>query len=515
MTAPTAQAALDELPMRLPAASSSARAAAGQPSGWLVGARPGAATARIARAHGARQSKLDTAFELPAARARAFAAELGRAGTLTYAEPNVRMRRSSAFDSTPLGWARTAIVDPGVNPPAPGNAAIAIIDDLVDKAHPDLSHVHQVNPGPVLGPHGTEVASAAAAQFDGSGVFGVFPRAPVLSFGMPLVLECADVSNAIVAAADAGARVINLSFGSPGDCTTMFFAVQFAYAAGSLVVAAAGNEFAAGNPVIYPAAYPHVLSVAAIGPNGQAANFSNENTAVDVAAPGVAVPLATPAAFDADGVVDGRTVGHGTSYSAPMVAGAAAWLATVRSTLSNGQLADVLRRSARDIGPPGYDAGTGFGLVRMAGALTAPTPARDVLEPNDGITFVDGTAFGRPDPFIWRGKGRRRLNGTVDEVEDPVDVYRIRVPRRARFRIRLRPRFGDPDLFVYSGKAKSLGDTRKIVARATRGRGKTDSVRLLNRRRARTLYVAVDVDARSGRTLDAGYQLELRRLKRR
>ncbi|MGH2840790.1 MAG: S8 family peptidase, partial [Solirubrobacteraceae bacterium] len=400
IAAPTAQAARNDLPMRLPGARS-----AGQPASWLVGARPGVATSRIAKAHGARQLKQHTVYRLPAERARAFAADLRRAGTLTYAEPNARLYRSSAFDSNPFGWSRVAIVDPGVNPPPPGNAAIAIIDDVVDKSRPDLIHVTLGTPGPVLGAHGTEVASAASGLFNGSGVFGIFPGAPTLSVGIPPDIDCGTAANAIVAAAQAGARVINLSFGGPGDCATLYVSVQIAYAAGSLVVAAAGNEFAAGNPVIYPAAYPHVLSVAAIGPNGQASEFSSENTAVDVAAPGVGIPLATPVAFDTDGSADGLTVADGTSYSAPMVAGAAAWLATARPTLTNGQLADILRRSARDLPPAGYDTGTGFGLVKMGPALAAPTPARDVLEPNDAIFFVDGTVFAKPDPFVWKGKG--------------------------------------------------------------------------------------------------------------
>ena len=516
LTSPSARAALDERPMRLPAASSAKRLAATQPSSWLVGARPTAATARIARAHGARRLKQKTVFRLPTARARAFAAELRRAGTLTYAEPNVRRRRSSAFDAQPQGGPRSAIVDPGVNPPAPGNAAIFVIDDLVDNTHPDLTHVRQLNPGPVLGPHGTMVASAAAAQLNGSRVFGVFPGAPVVSLGMPPAFTCGDSADAILAAARLDARVINLSYGGAA-CQAEFEAVQIAYAVGSLVVAAAGNEFASGNPVLFPAAYPHVLSVAALGPDLRASDFSSANAAIDVAAPGVDVPLAIPFAFDTDGVVDGTTNAAGTSFSSPMVAGSATWLATVRPKLSNGQLADVLRRSAVDVGDPGYDPHTGFGLVKMARALSFPTPARDPYEPNDAIFFVNGEVFSKPDRFVWRGKSRRRLKATIDRVEDPVDIYRIRVPKRARYAVRLRPRFGNPDLFVFRDTAKSTSQKSRRLARSTRGKNKTDSVRLTNLGgRARTLYVVVDVDddGKSG-TLDSGYRLEFQRLKRR
>jgi len=524
LAAPTAQAADDALPMRLPAISSISRAAKAQPSSWLVGARPAAATTRIAHAHGARRLRQDTAFRLPAARARAFAADLRRAGMLTYAEPNVGLRRASAVDSNPFGYARGLVVDPGLAPPPPGKAALAIIDDRVDTSLPDLAHVRQVNPGPVLGGHGTMVASAAAAQLNGSGVVGVFPGAPVLSIGLPPEIEitCGDAADAILRAAQLGARVINLSFGGPGNCTTMFIAVQAAYGLGSLVVASAGNEFAEGNPVIYPAAYPHVLSVAAIGPDGKATEFSSENAAIDVAAPGVDVPLAVPLAFDTEdrdpnGVLmppDGQTAASGTSFSSPIVAGAATWLATARPTLSNGQVGDVLRRSAIDLPPAGYDVGTGFGLVRMSRALTYPAPARDVLEPNDAIFLINGTVFSKADPYIWRGAKKRRLNGTVDRIEDPADIYRIRLPRHAAARIRLRPRSGNPNLFIFRGSAKST--TRRNLVRRSRHKGKrTDSVRFVNKaRRARTFYVAIEVAPHSG-AFDAAYRLELQRSRRR
>ena len=91
------------------------------------------------------------------------------------------------------------------------------------------------------------MASAAAGAFNGAGVLGVFPGAPILSIGLPQPTGAFDAADAILAAAAAGAKVINLSFGSAEDCTTMFGAAQIAYSKGSLVVAAAGNEFAQGN----------------------------------------------------------------------------------------------------------------------------------------------------------------------------------------------------------------------------------------------------------------------------
>ena len=433
---------------------------------------------------------------------------------LRYAEPDARLTRQSAFDADPGGYARGFVVDPGLAPPAPGAVALAVVDDLVDVSHPDLAgHTRQLNPGPILAGHGTEVASVAAGAFNGVGVLGVFPGAPVLSVGLPPEIKCFDAADAILAAANAGAKVINLSIGSVDDCATMFGAVQIAFAKGSLVVAAAGNEFAQGNPVIFPAAYPHVLSVASLDPSLRSSGFSSANAAVDVAAPGVNVPAATAGAFDPDDVIDGVTLASGTSFAAPIVSGAAAWLATVRRDLTNGQLADVLRRSARDVDSRGYDRNTGFGLVNLAAALALPPPARDIFEPNDGISFVNGDWFAKPDPYVWRGSGRRALGGTADRVEDPYDVYRIRLPARSSARIRVRPAFGDPDLFIFRSNAASIRDERDIVARSRKAPRKVEAVTIRNPGRAARRFYVVIVLGETGSGLNTAYELQFQRAK--
>lgn len=510
--------AYDERPMQLPASGGpGAAAASSEPATWLIAAQPAGAAraAAIARRFGARKLRTGAVYRVATKRARGFAAALRGAGALRYAEPDAPLTRSSALDAAAGGYARGYVVAPGLAPPAPGAAAIAVVDDRVDMSHPDLAgHTRQIDPGPVLAPHGTQVASAAAGSFNGFGVVGVFPGAPIWSVGLPPDIRCSDAAEGILTAASRGAKVINLSFGSTADCATMFGAVQIAFARGSLVVAAAGNEFGAGNPVIFPAAYPHVLSVASLDPSLRPSAFSSANAAIDVAAPGVAIPVATPGAFDTeDGVVDGVSTMSGTSFAAPIVSGAAAWLATARRDLTNGQLADVLRRSARDVPPSGYDRNTGFGLIDMGAALAEPAPARDLLEPNDGISFVDGSVFAQPDPYVWRGSGRRTLGGSVDTVEDPYDVYRIRLPRRSRARIRLRPSFGNPDLTVYRSSARSIDDTRRILTRSRRGTGRTDAVTVRNTsRHARRYYVAISLGS-SGGGLNAAYNLQFQRTR--
>jgi hypothetical protein len=497
-------------PMVLPGSSAAARSAAAHADSWLVGARPGARTAAIVRRYGARALRLDGTYRIDRDRARAFANALGQAHALVYAEPDATMRRHSAPDATPVAWARGAMVPPTLTAPVPSRA-VGVIDDFVDTTLPDLGPQTRIlnPPAAVQGPHGTEVASAASGAFNGVGVTGVFPSVPILNYGLPANITCSAAANGIQAMLDQNAAVINLSFGSAFECFTLFRAVEGAFGAGALVVAAGGNEFLQGNPPSFPASWPHVVSVAAVNQSLQPAFFSNANAAIDVSAPGQGVPVDVPVQFDADGTPDTLTLADGTSFAAPMVSGAAAWVWSVRTDLTNGQLADVLRESALDIAQPGYDPQTGFGLVSLPRALAQRTPPADPLEPNDEITFIDGSSFRRPDPYIWRGAPRPPLLASADEVEDPVDVYRIRVPAGRRVRIEARTLFGDADLYVFSGNARRLRGNG--IARSTRNGRATDRVTIRNTSRAaRRFYVAALPVSRT--TLNSVYTLRFRRL---
>jgi hypothetical protein len=416
--------------------------------------------------------------------------------------------RRSVPDLTPDAWARGVVVPSTVAPPAPA-VAVGVVDDVVDTTLPDLAAQTRVlNPAAITGSHGTEVASAVSAAANGTGVMGIFPGVPLISYGLPASITCSAAANGILAVVAQKAKVVNLSFGSATQCATLFRTVEAAYGQGALIVAAGGNEFLQGNQPSFPAAWPHVLSVAAVNQSAQPAFFSNRNAAIDIAAPGVDVPVDTPLAFDTDGTPDGVRVDSGTSFASPIVAGAAAWVWSARRQLTNGQVADVLRDSATDLGAPGYDTQTGFGLVSVPKALAAPTPIADPLEPNDGITFVDGSSFRTPDPYVWRGFPHGPLRASVDVVEDPVDVYRIRVPVRGSVLVQLRTVFGDADLFGYPGDRKTL-QGRPIAQSRRRGR-RTDSFTLDNPSGTpRRFYIVVDSE--SDTSLNSSYSLQFRR----
>ena len=99
----------------------------------------------------------------------------------------------------------------------------------------------------------------------------------------------------------------------------------------------------------------------------------------------------------------------------------------------------------------------------------------------------------------------------MDSVEDPIDVYRVRIPARTRWKALVRPqtRTGDPDLQVLRGAATSLSQRRFDAGHSDHGAGRTDAVTLTNRdAAARSMYVVVYVPDEA-RYADAPYTLEL------
>jgi hypothetical protein len=126
----------------------------------------------------------------------------------------------------------------------------------------------------------------------------------------------------------------------------------------------------------------------------------------------------------------GYSLVSGTSFSAPLVSGAAAWVWTRRPELDNTQLFEIMRRSAIDIGEPGFDNAAGYGLLNLPAALSFAAPARDPQEPNeqpDQIEpqrlFPTGTS-----PLTRPGQTSASLSARLDRSEDPSDLYRIYAP---------------------------------------------------------------------------------------
>ena len=122
------------------------------------------------------------------------------------------------------------------------------------------------------------------------------------------------MAESIVAAVDGGATVINISASSFFPTAALEAAVDYATAKDVLIVTGASNEAKSGNPKAYPAAYPPVVAVGAIGPEGARTEFSETGEFLSVVAPGQDI-----AGLSRTG--RGHVQDSGTSYAAPFVAG--------------------------------------------------------------------------------------------------------------------------------------------------------------------------------------------------
>jgi hypothetical protein len=505
-------------PMELPGEAVAASAPPAARGTWIVGARPGPAARALAARFGARHiGPAGTGgYVLSRARARAFARALG--DDLIYAQPDT-LRRPHQVAQDPLSvppdnW-RDWVVDPALVPPpvTPDSPLIALIDAQLELNHSEWpgGNVTALQEFPVTNSHGTATTSVAAAPVNGTGIAGIWPGARALNVPLPTEITCARSADRIRVAIEQRASVINMSYGSQGLCFAEYVALQVAVASGIVPVAAAGNEFAEGNPLEFPASLPHVLTVAAVGPSPEFASsfFSNANAAIDLSAPGENIMTAVPPGLDADGNPDGWERQSGTSFAAPMVAAAVAWVRAARPELTADQANQVVRLSAVDHDGDGWQPDTGFGVLNVGAALERTPPPPDPGEPNDDMVWVDGRAFGRPDRVIFQGRRAQRYTATIDVFEDPADVYRIRLRPRSRVRISADPvRTDDVDLRVYGRKARGLGSSRPLERSARRGR-RTERITLRNRsRRARVYYVSVTVQ-RNVRDLDAAYALRV------
>jgi hypothetical protein len=380
--------------------------------------------------------------------ARAIA-RVQRLHALRAVEPDrtLRTRRTPAAwpPSDPLSaqqwWVPAIRANSAVPPPA--GVTVTDVDTGLDFSHPEfaarpntLALNAQTTTGDEDESHGTAVASVIAAPENGVGIVGIYPQAALQAFDASPdeLLDHSSIINGVLAAASRHAGVINLSVGGTSRDFVFREAIAAAFAKGSLVVASAGNSGANG-PAVYPASYPHVLTVAATTEGDAPAPFSSSSNAVDIAAPGEHIPVAVPLWTSPSGYVRA----DGTSFAAPLVSGAAAWVWTARPKLDATQLFELMRRSARDVWRPGWDKDTGFGVLDIANALGFPAPTVDPQEPNDDVYLVKPNGLFRDGTAFILGSGRRSTSfrARLDATEDPEDVFRVALPPHSRLRVQV------------------------------------------------------------------------------
>lgn len=234
--------------------------------------------------------------------------------------------------------------------------------------------------------HGTHIAGILAATMDNqTGIAGTAPGVHI----MPLkVLDkkgqgtVADLAEAVRWAADHGAKVINMSVGSYEGSQVLTDALAYAYGKGLVLIGATGND--GGEGLLYPAAISeYVIAVGATDALGKKAWYSNSGTGVDLLAPGGDIRVDATGDGFADGVLSFTfakrngitnvrtfvyTFAQGTSVAVPHVSAVAAMIASM-GIGDPSTIRLLLKQSARDLGPVGWDKDTGTGLVNAARAI--------------------------------------------------------------------------------------------------------------------------------------------------
>ncbi|MGG1634744.1 S8 family peptidase [Paenibacillus sp. NRS-1760] len=265
---------------------------------------------------------------------------------------------------------------------------IAIVDTGVDLEHPDLKPnlvpgANLVSPGESPDDdngHGTSVAGViAAVGNNGIGVSGILWKAKI----MPIkALDHRgdgteqELGEAILYAVRSGASIVVLSVGLHRYSPYMLDIVQYAESKNVLLVAAAGNDgvtFGEKAAVKYPAAYPTVLAVGGVKSNNTVDSRSNRGTELDLVAPWNVYTTAIGGLYKKE---------EGTSMAAPQAAAAAALIWARYKDMKPYQIRELLRQTAKDIGPPGADSTSGYGVLQIDQAVRS-TLKPDGFEPND------------------------------------------------------------------------------------------------------------------------------------
>ncbi len=334
---------------------------------------------------------------VPVGQERAIAARLHGDPRVQAAGLNYRVRAALIPNDpfyAPYQWNMPRINAPSAWEITTGSpeVIIAVVDTGLDHSHPEFAGKivpgydfvnDDADPDDDNG-HGTHVAGIALARgHNGIGIAGVSWGARVMPVktldanGSGLLSEGID---GIIWAAYTGARIINLSWVvelPPNDPSRYILqgAIDYAYQQGCLIVAAAGNNYLEGNPVLYPAACNRVVAVAATGQNDERAPYSEVQSYVDVAAPGGIALDAYPS----------EPAGHyifstyrnsnyalisGTSQAAPHVAGLAALIWSLNPHLTPDAVEGYIKAGAVNLGDPNQ-----FGAGRIdAWATLLQTP---------------------------------------------------------------------------------------------------------------------------------------------
>ena len=294
---------------------------------------------------------------------------------------------------------------------------VAVVDSGVDTKHPDLHvHggycVHGVNCTQYRLPycdnngHGTHVAGIIAARENGQGLVGIAPEVELYAvkamneFGLGTTRGLVDAVNWT---RENKMDIVNLSINTPKSDLALKKVLEEAYRAGVLFVGSAGNNGLEQDPsVTYPAKYDTVIAVSALGDTMRKLPKSAYGPEIEFTAPGSKIFSTYPFEWDfVDGKEDGYTRMSGTSMAAPHVTGVLALYRERFPEMTNVELRQHLRRTAKAIGDESEKTHFGYGLVQYRKDVKGSVPldvkatkGKAVIQPKDAV--LELYADGRP-----------------------------------------------------------------------------------------------------------------------
>jgi serine protease len=321
----------------------------------------------------------------------------------------------------------------------------------------DLTDDFLDNPGHGTGT-GSVILSGVGSATGGTGPFvsGVAPHAvliPIRTTESVVLFSMRGLRRAIDHATTHGAQVISMSLGGPFPGFGTERAIARAVDAGTIVLAAAGNEVGF---VVFPAAFDLVIAVAASNVRDEPWSGSSHGRAVDITAPGESVWRARSARDQSGKMAFTVERGNGTSFAVATTAGVAAlwvsfhgWTNLVRR-FGAGNIARVFKQILQVTcrTPRGWDTVEyGPGIVDAKRLLAAPlpenAPARKFRDAMRAAVAVDTTGIEtlvhlfpdvprtRVEEFVadLLHVSDRDLPATLQEVGDELAFHLIMQPQ--------------------------------------------------------------------------------------
>lgn len=327
---------------------------------------------------------------------------------------------------------------------------VAVIDTGVDEDHPALEK--WLSPGKNFlredgrmtddNGHGTNVAGVIAQIWQkivGKQKGNPLKILPIKALDENGFGDEEVTAEAVMYAVRQKANIIVMSLGLYKDNRFLRNAISYAVSQNILVVAASGNE---SNEVMFPAAYPEVFAIGGIGSQKQIVRRSNYGNHLDMVA-GWYVRSAQSGG--------GTNLNEGSSMAAPQVAAVAAILWRENYLLNAESIKSRLIESAEDIDNDGWDAYTGYGMLRADQALYY-IYSNEKFEPND----------------TWKQANPIPLSKNISQKWETItdkDTFSLQIPEKGKLTVSIRTEMGQEWMFstpkaVYgpfkSGKTQTI-----------------------------------------------------------